>query len=254
MGSFADNISRVQATCPELDSTSAVAEYAKMTEAFSGVIDNTLSEIASSENIINNNISNLSFGKSGYYQTVALAYQEGDNLTTDPITGKSIYSVIDPTKQIIKQAAFIDVGMVLKVARLNPFTGLLDALTPDQLIAFKAYMTVYEIPGLPLQIVSLGANIFTFSTKITYYGTFNYATLKTNVETTLTTFRDTFTFNGILYINDLEDYIKQNVSGVRNAYFSNTKVDGINFSEDIALASGYFDFGTDFSTITYTAI
>lgn len=236
-------------------SASDTAIFKKQAEAIAIPIDNTLTEIANSEAIINTAISDQRYGKSGYYTAAALAFQYGDNLVIDPVTLNEVYLIIDTTKQVVKQAAFADFegSLSLKIAASNGVD--LIALTTDQLSAFVNYFTAFEIPGLPLNIISENANILNFNAAATYYATYDFNLLKTNIETWLNNFKQSFEFNGIFFSGDLQDYLKANVPGLRDFFINNTLIDGIPFSGSKSLDSGYFNYiSTILDQITYVAI
>jgi hypothetical protein len=250
-------LTNIQAVLSKLNSTSLVRIFGQIAQAIGISIDNTLNELENTKNIIDETIQTQRYGRAGYYTDKALAYQEGDNLTIDPVTFDNVYAVIDPTKQIIVQAAFENVSgqtLTLKVARLNPDTGKLDALTTLQKSAFDSYFTTFEIPGLPVQKVSLAANMFNFNATINYLSTYDLTNLKANVIAALYEFRDTYRFNGELFINDIETYVKSVVPGIRNISLSNTVIDSVPFSNVIKLSAGYFDFVDNIDlNLTYVA-
>jgi hypothetical protein len=236
---------------------SQAAIYNKIAEAVGLIIDSTITEIDNSETNIFTIINTQRYGKSGYYTGKALAFQLGDNLIIDSTTLDFIYAVIDPTKQIVKQAAFEDISsqLFLKIATLNNVTGLLEPLTADQYSAFVNYFTVFELPGLPVTIINLPGNILYFNAIATFYATYDLPTLKTNLLNALNTFRSSFTFNGTFYDGDLEQYIKTNVPGIRDFFINNTLIDGAPFTGSISLESGYFNYVNNIqNNITYTPV
>lgn len=226
--------------------TSGAAIYNKIAQAIGIPIDNTIQEMTNSENNILNTINTQRYGKSGYYTKYALAFQYGDNLIIDPTTLEYIYAVIDPAKQIVSQAAFEELSSILflKIATANALTGDLEALTTLELAAFRDYILNFEIPGLPLNVISANANILSFQANITYYKTYNLTTLQANVTAAMAAFRRTFQFNGEFFTGDLEAYLKTNVPGVRDVYLYNTSIDGLPFGGAQALTAGYFNYVT----------
>jgi hypothetical protein len=236
---------------------SQAAIYNKLAEAFGLVIDSTLTELNNSEVAIFDIINTQRYGKSGYYTGKALAFQFGDNLVIDPVTFDYIYAVIDAVKQIVKQAAFEDISgeLFLKIATLNSTTGLLEPLTTAQYNAFVNYFTVFEIPGLPVTILNLPGNILYFSATATFFATYDLPTLQTNLLNAMNNFRSSFTFNGTFYDGDLEQYIKNNVPGVRDFFINNTLIDGAPFAGSISLKAGYFNYVNNIQdNITYVPV
>lgn len=255
MSSTYDNIKNNLAALG-LNNPSAAAIENKIAEAVSFSIDNTITEINNSQQSILDIINGQRYGKPGYYVAKAKYFQYGDNLVIDPATLDYIYEVIDTTKQIVSQAAFEDLNaqLFLKVATVN-LSGNLIPLSNTQLGAFKSYFSNFEIPGLPVSIISGVGNVLSFYTAITYYSTYDLPTLKTNLANAMNEFKKTFEFNGVFYTGDLEAYIRKNVPGIRDCYISNTLIDGSVFSGSTVLASGYFNYTTTiFDSITYQGV
>lgn len=260
---MADTLQTIQTNLLALNFTneSATALYNKIATALSITVDLTKTEIANSQNNILSIINDQRYGKSGYYTTQAKGFQFGDDLIIDPITLDDVYAVIDVTKQIISQAAFEEITsgvssqLFLKVATLDPVTALLTALSNDQYAAFASYFTNFEIPGLPVAIISNPPNLLAFTAVATFFSTYNQTTLQTNLQNAMNAFRNSFAFNGEFFDGDLEDYIKQNVPGIRNFYITNTSIDGTAFQGFITLPAGYFNYVPSiFSSITYSPV
>ena len=75
------------------------------------------------------------------------------------------------------------------------------------------------------------------------------------VEAYLIQFRNDYRFNSELYTNDLESYLKTNISGIRNAFVSNTKLDNVSFNNKIDMSAGYFNYYENIlNQISYVAI
>lgn len=257
MGVTADQI-QANLIALGFNNQSAMAIYNKIAQSVGQVVDNTIAELANSEAIIQNLlISQYGLGKPLYYVANALNFQYGDNLiintAINPVTQQPylnlIYAVVDTTKQIITKAAFTQsVGsggnslLFLKVATLNSSTNQLQALSGIQLTAFQNYFLNFELPGLPITILSSNANILGFNAVCTYSTAYDLTTLETNVAAALTAFQNSFQFNGTLYVGQLQDYIKQNVQGVIDFFVFDTTLDGVAFAGSTELNSGYFDY------------
>jgi hypothetical protein len=244
----------------ELNNTSAAALYDTIARNIAISIDNTKTELDNTKIIIQDIIGLQRYGRSGNYVYKALAFQYGDDLIEDTATHEYYYATIDTTKQIIKQAAFqIDTSgggqiLTMKVAAYDN-TNKLRKLTTDEKNSFDGYFLQFEIPGLPIYKSSTDPNIFDFTAIVTYYGTYDRNKVINGVTSSLYTFRDSFKFNGTLYTNDLEDYLKINVPGIRNVSLLSTMIDNVVYVEEINLLSGYFDYVSDIlDKITYNAI
>jgi hypothetical protein len=243
------------------DNPSVEALYNKIAEAIGQTVDVTATELHNSETRIFNIINTQRYGKNGYYTGKALAFQYGDNLIVDPITLDFVYATIDKSKQIISQAAFEEINsgnssqLFLKIATLNKTIGLLEQLTIQQYNAFSNYFKNFEIPGLPVSIINNPGNVLFFNARATYYATYDLPTLQNNVISALNNFRNSFAFNGEFFDGDLEQYIKQNVQGIRDFYLFNSTVDGVPYNGSIKLVSGYFNYVANIqNNITYIPI
>jgi hypothetical protein len=233
----------------------------KIAQGIGIVIDNTITEMQNSENNILNIINTQRYGKSGYYTSIALAFQYGYSLSINPATLEFYYPVIDDSAKVVSQAAFEEIisgnssQLFLKIATLDTLLNQLEALSPPELAAFTNYFVNFEIPGVPVTIISADPNVLNFQANATYYATYDFSTLKTNVSNALTAFRNTFAFNGEFFAGDLQDYIKTNVPGMRDFFIYNTAIDNTPFQGSKSLTSGYFDYiSTILSQINYTAI
>lgn len=250
--------------------TSATSIYGQIANTIGIIIFNTTTEINNSEQIITNIlIGQQGLGKPTYYTSNALMFQYGDDLiintAINPVTGAPylnyIYDPVDTTKQIINQAAFgstvsgNNIQLFLKIATLDSGTGLLVPLSSPQLAAFSNYFILFEVPGLPINIVNTPANILNFNSTATYFASFDLPTIQAGIATNFTSFVNTFQFNGEFFCGDLEDYIKKNVPGIRDFYINNTTIDNQPFSGSTTLSSGYFNYlSTILSSIVYQPI
>lgn len=251
MATFDDIMTNIANAVPELTNSSQMAIFYKIAQAVAISVDNTKTEIETTKSIIDNIIGLQRYGRSGYYTDKAKAFQYGDSLIEDPVSHESIYATIDTTKQIVKQAAFEAANsggaqiLTLKVAKLDENTNKLAPLDSTEKTSFDSYFTTFEIPGLPVTKVSLPANVFSFTAIVSYYSTYDYNSIITSVNAALYAFRDDYAFDGTLYVNDLETYIKNNVPGIRNISLNNTLIDSVSFLGSIRLSAGYFDFAAN---------
>jgi hypothetical protein len=243
------------------DNTSVAALYNQIAQAVALPLDNTLTEINDAINVITNLLTTKNYGKANYYTGKALAFQYGDDLVTDPATFDEVYATVDTSKQIIAQAAFEEIvsgsdsELFLKVAT-EDVNGNLIGLNSAQLAAFESYFSNFELPGLPISIKSPPTgNVLNFSANATYYKSYDLTTLQANTSSALTAFREGFAFDGVFYAGDLQDYIKQNVPGMRDFYLYSTLLDGTPFSGSQTLSSGYFNYADNLlNQIFYAAV
>lgn len=274
MTTFDQIISYIKSVFSSSDlNPSNVSLYGKIANSIAPIIDNTIAEQVNTQNNIQEIISLKQIGKAGYYVQQALNFQYdlvnnvGTPLVVNSLTQNNEYSVIDTTLQIIKVAIFDEPTMTLKVAYLDPTSNTLQALpvsytangrTVNLLQIFQNYIiSVAEFAGLPTTKISLPPNIFAFQGIITYYSSFDLATLQTNVLNAIFAFRDSNpASNGILYLNDLSDYIKNNVQGIRNLAIVFPTLDGVPIVGETLLNAGYFNYpdSYDWSTnLNYVA-
>lgn len=252
------------------NNVSVTSIYGQIANTLGLIVFNTIQEVNNSETIITNIlIGQQGLGKPTYYTSNALAFQYGDNVIVNMAINSVydapylnyIYDPVDTTKQIVKQAAFgmeasgNNILLFLKIATLNTTTGLLEPLDTDQLNAFSSYFLLFEIPGLPINIINAPANILNFNWVATYYASYDLPTIQTGIATNFTNFATSFQFNGEFFCGDLENYIKANVPGIRDFFISDTTVDGVPFSGSTTLGSGYFNYyATILSNGTYSGI
>jgi hypothetical protein len=236
------------------DNSSQSALFTKTAESLGNTVDTTLTEIANSEATILTTINSKNYGKAGYYEAAALAFQYGDSLSALNPDLESVYPNIDTTKQIIKQcsATFVQTSITIKAATVD-ITGNTIPLSIPQYNAWVAYMRNFEIPGRIVSYVSTSANILSFVANCTYYGSYALPTIQANVTNALNLFMSTFQFNGELFINDLQDYIKSNVPGIRDFYVTQTLLDGVAFAGSVLLSAGYFNYSNT-NTINYNVL
>lgn len=264
MATFDDIISRLSTAIPQLNNTSVASVYRRMIYTFSAVVDTVKTEIANTIQTIKRYIEQNRYGKVQYYINAAKAFQYGDNLLFDE-NYQPYYETIDPSKQIIAQAA-VDTNVVtveidgeefpvsvlsMKVAAKDD-TGKLIPLTDDQKAAFDVYMANYEIPGIQLSKYSIAGNVIKFTTmNCVYSNQFTQSSIAADVTAAMIAFRDSSNFNSKFYPNHLEQYIMNNVPGVVDFYVDGgqIQIDGQwqSFTESVVLPAGYFNYEDDFS-------
>jgi hypothetical protein len=248
MATFFDQIwANIQALIPTLNNVSETGPEKQIARAVGLALDVASIELTNSQTNINSIIGQR-FGSAADYVRIAKAYQEGYSLSINALTLEYYYSVIDLTALLVVQAACEVVSsgdtqvITLKVAKLDTVTNKLAALTSGEKTDFDSYFQVFEIPGLPVKKVSLDPNIFGFNAEVSYYNQYSLTGIQSAIAAALITFRDSYEFNGELYTNDLETYLKNNVAGIRNVSLSNTQIDSVNFTGYISLTAGYFDY------------
>jgi|GEM_PF-2645486 len=240
--------------------TSKVALFEKIANSISPVFDNTNAEIINTQNIITDLVTQKSPGKNGYYIKKALEFEYdlvnnvGVELSINPTNVLEwIYLTPDLSKQIIKVAIFDESTMTLKVAFLdtdNKLKALRTSGSPSLKTLFDTYyLSVAEWAGLPINKVSNSPNLLTFVGTISILQGYDLIALKNNVIAALIDFQINYQSNdGIFYSNDLSDFIKNTVPGIRNFAISGSLIDLVPFNGEANLLNGYFDYNGDVST------
>ncbi len=149
----------VQASLPELSrltSTSQVSFYkllknmmALLTMAQEQRQDQLMTELTTAQE-------EAQIGSLAWYVKTILAFQFGDAVSV--YDGYRVgYPTIDPTKQIIKQAAVTegkDGRLLVKVAKAGP-PPQYAALSPEELTALKEYIRNVKYAGVAVDVISL---------------------------------------------------------------------------------------------------
>lgn len=264
MATFNDILANIQTAIPQLTNTSAASVFQRIIKAFSDVVNTVLTELSNTTTTIQNYVRQNRYGKAQYYVDSAMAFQYGDSLSYDS-NYQPYYATIDTAKQIIAAAA-VDItsenveiegntyavqSLSLKVATQDT-NGQLVQLSDAQLKAFEDYMANFTIPGILLNIYSIAGNVIQFTTmNCVYSPQYDQQTIATNVVAAMNAFRDSMNFNSTFYPNHLEQYVRQNVSGVIDFYLAGGQMQTTSgwqpFTESITLPAGYYNYTTDFA-------
>lgn len=101
-----------------------------------------------------------------WYHSQALAYQVGDSLTLDKKSLRWTYAKTDEKKRLVRYAAVKDLGGSIQILVSKDRGGQPEALTEEELIAFKAYMNAIKIAGVTLSVRSLPADELHLSMRV----------------------------------------------------------------------------------------
>lgn len=146
-----------------------------------------------------------------WYKTKALAFQYGDVLVDD-----DEYSIIDETKQIVKQVAIVegDRKLIVKIATLNG--DELEKLGDiNQVNAFASYMDKVKDAGTLLEVVNEDADQLKVDIDFYYDALLvknDGTTIETNinvVELAINNYLKSLDFNGEFDINRMTDYLQR---------------------------------------------
>lgn len=258
MNSFVDIVwANIVALISDVNS-SVTGIARRMSEVFASFLDVIRSEIINSEETIQEGVRFARITTQSYYVEKAYEYQEGDNLETLSDYPLTIgYTVIDPTKQIIKQAVTSNTStgiFTLNVATADSNNNVVP-LTEAQLTAFSAYYRNWVAYGAEVPINSNTPAIFNADKLfIRYDKTVNEENVKQAIYQGLHDLQVVRRGTSRLYINELEGYLGR-LPGIVDAYFSNatvtyadTEVAPIDGS--VLLAPGYFNFNPDIYDFT----
>jgi len=149
-----------------------------------------------------------------WYQAQVFAYQHGDTLDYDPVTGKYAYVAIHTGVQIVKRCAVIeqpDGVLAFKVAKLS--SGAPVALDAPEQSALVLYLKKIRFAGTRFTLLSGNGDIIRIQATIYYDGVVPSGTISTNVQAAVTNYIGSLPFNGELLLSTLVDKI-QAVEGV----------------------------------------
>lgn len=139
-------------------------EFAKSDASVEGKIIDIVGTFADTEKlerdntleVINTALASQKVTTVEYYRRKAVAFQNNDVLVYDPVNQGGYYAVVDPEKQIIKQAYIVGAypRYSLLVNAIAP-DGHLRILTANELASFRTYFAAFQPIGLNLNIASL---------------------------------------------------------------------------------------------------
>ena len=162
---------------------------------------------------------NLITGTARWYQEQSLLYQHGDAL--DFVNNKYVYSPINEANQIIKRAAALEVGGIvrIKVAKLDS-NSLPTALSSAEKTGFSTYVGQIKFAGTNVSITSNAADLLKIEYDIVYDPLVLDSTGQLIAESgtypvvdAINTFIQNLPFNGVLNLTALTDAI-QGAKGV----------------------------------------
>lgn len=230
----------------ELDSTSLVAVWRLMIWIFA-FFSKTIRELFDSFQSYTESIfAKNQVGTLPWWIEQIKAFQYGDQLIfTDGIYK---YPVIDPEKQIIKQAALETVNYVLIFKAVSEDSnGDLIPITNDAKTALLAYINKIKMPGTYVSVVSENADDLKCNYKIYYNAEKNKNDIEALIISAVNDYIKNIIYNGKFSHTELTDHL-QSVSGVINpVYISGygkshaaSSADYIEITDYYTAASGYF--------------
>ncbi|MCX6232609.1 MAG: hypothetical protein NTZ33_13820 [Bacteroidetes bacterium] len=176
---------------------------------------------------INTKIENLIPGTLRWYHAMCLLFQYGDQLSW--VNGKFIYQVPDAGKMIVKRVAIREVAGQLRIKVCKEAAGVPVALTNQELISFKSYMSQVKFAGTNMNIISYNACSAKFTLNLVFDPlvlTAAGANISDGIEVVkiaLENYLKAIVYGGVINRTKLIDAI-QNVPGVVDVYIADFKV------------------------------
>ena len=136
------------------------------------------------------------------------------------------YAAINPSHRIIKYAATVEgfnSVVVVKVAKSDA-SGMPIPLSTAELTSFKDYMLAVKFAGTRLQCLSLPADKLIVDATVYYDPIAPLSIVSSRVENAINTYLRTLEFNGLVYIERIQDAI-QKVEGVISVQMNTVEVD-----------------------------
>jgi hypothetical protein len=162
-------------------------------------------------------IANSVVGSLFWYRKKALEFQWNPSVSyyiNFDENGIPIYNELVIADRIVKYAAAVDSfnGLVV-VKAAKDLNGTPVPLDASELLSFKDYMLSIKFAGTKLQCISFSPDLIRAFMKVYYDPISNLAVVKQNVENAANQYLKNLPFNGIFYIERLQDAI-QKVEGV----------------------------------------
>lgn len=190
----------------------------------------------------------------GWWKQTILDFQYGDLLTFPENSGVPQYEVIDVSKQIIGSVTLktIPGRLIFKVRKKDN-----TVLTTDERNLLNAYIASMG-KGLGFELISYASDKFKITGDIIYSAYYPLSTVRTAVETAITSYLNDLGEDGTFLTNKLVDKI-QSVEGVIDPRITNIEVldplaATITVDYEYLTASGWGEINTSYpltSTLNY---
>ncbi|NDC41569.1 MAG: nucleotidyltransferase [Chitinophagia bacterium] len=158
-----------------------------------------------------------------WYRYKALLFQYGDSLPD----GSDVYNPIVPANQIVKQAAAVEVGGVVRIKAAKNVP--LEALSSDELAALTVYLQRIKDAGVRLNVTSNDPDNLQVVMTVYYDPLVLRSTGEridgsgdTNVKDAIVNYLLNLPFNGLVLTNSLLDAVRA-TEGVVNASITSTQ-------------------------------
>ena len=198
---------------------------------------------------IEKNITDKRYGSIHWYLDQVKAFQMGDSLLYDPVTGVVSYAIIDTDKQIIDAVSVSETssnGLLIKVAKKKDDN--LNPLEANELKALKNYIHAVKPAGVKTEVLSLAPDTIKLTATVYYNALNDEPTVRSATHQALDNYRDKSEFNGRIVVNDLREIIR-NVKGIKDSHFTEIKggIQGSALNDIVRVydaQAGYFNWST----------
>jgi len=196
-------------------------------------------------------------GTEPWIQFQVLQFQKDDELVYE--NGRWVYPIINIEKRIIKRCSVKTITdfVAIKVAKEDSNGNPL-ALTVDEKLKLDNYLSRYIMfAGVPYLLSSYDTDIFKVDIELFYDGLYDLVSLQDTVNNTINNFAKNIPFDAILHITDFILALR-NIEGITdivvNSFEAKESTGSYSAVDRIyELKSGFIEFNSDDSTITYTA-
>lgn len=238
---------------------------AKMIDVVGTYADSEAIERQNSVNVINDALANQRITTRDYYRRKSVAFQMGDAIAYDPVNFGAYYPVVDPAKQIIKQAYIVG-AYPLFTLLVNAIggDGHLRALTELEISAFRTYFQAFQPLGMNITVNSMDVAKISDPGIVVYIRAgADAATVASQINAALIAYESEFRLNNTVTLSEIED-VMQRVDGVRAIGWSTptateTRIDGttVTVTPDkgvFPVQNGAFTFTTEITTANISVI
>ena len=168
------------------------------------------------------------------------------------------YDETDDNSKIIKYCSFKQQPNLLTIKLAKQVDNLPHVLTEDELLNVMSFINKIQIAGISIKPVSFQPDYFAYNVDVYLSGTYVKADKEQEIKDTINNYLNTIAFDGVLYLIDLENAIRQ-ISGVVNVVtlsatgYDNAKTVGVDLTIDTQFkyetVAGYIKLDNAFTNI-----
>lgn len=187
--------------------------------SFEALLDLFMVDIAK---VIENRVN----GTPTYYINTIKRYQKGDELMVREDGLAFGYAEIDPTKQIVTQASYIesssdvniDNKLILKVATGE--SGKLHSIEPEEMVLIQSYINRIKFAGTRIEVISRTGDVLIPRVSVYYDGAALESEVYSYIEEQLNLYMQDIPFDSAVYVSDIIAAIGK-AKHVRDVYIDN---------------------------------